>query len=61
MQYADDTIILMDENKEMADNRKVVVLWFGAILGLAMNEKKVQNHTSREYNVLRSDQTLVEM
>lgn len=41
IQYADDTLILLEAKAEVVDNIKAILLWFVAFAGLSMNMHKV--------------------
>lgn len=42
MEYADDTVLLIDDNLEMADNQWGLLMWFEAATGLQINNRKTQ-------------------
>lgn len=40
LQFADDTLILMEDDIDMVKNLKGITLWFGIVLGLQINSSK---------------------
>lgn len=51
LQYTDDTVVFIGDNREEATNLKVILVWFGIISRLTINTKKLNfilwvNHNS---------------
>lgn len=42
LQYADDTIVFIENDIGMSDNLKTIVYWFGETSGLTINEQSAK-------------------
>lgn len=42
LQYTDNTILFVEDDREFADNLKAMVLWLSAVLGLILNIRKTK-------------------